>query len=438
MNDSRINNIKQIEEYIKVAGGNGNNENCYIEFKCESRKERYAWINQTLDKFQYLSLCKKDKGTIRKFIQKLTSISNSQLTRLIVKKRSIGEISSNQSGRNKFSTTYTAEDVSLIVSTDNAHSRLSGKATRKIFEREYKIFGKTEYVRLQNISVSHIYNLRGKRQYLSNTLFWQKTKPTAVNIGKREKPQPCGITGFIRVDTVHQGDLNGKKGVYHLNFVDEVTQWELVACVEKISEFYLIPILEEILKQFPFLIINFHSDNGSEFINKVVARILNRLLIKQTKSRARRCNDNALVEGKNGSVIRKHMGRNFISQKFSKPINEFYENHFNAYLNFHRPCGFATEHIDLRGKVKKKYDIYMTPYEKFKSLENCEKYLKPEIRLVDLDKIAYQKSDNEFATLMQEAKEKLFKDINQRNSCKNNHKFRLSDAFSKSDFMLIS
>ncbi|MBI4370479.1 MAG: DDE-type integrase/transposase/recombinase [Elusimicrobia bacterium] len=117
-----------------------------------------------------------------------------------------------------------------------------------------------------------------------------------------------GRPGWIRVDTVHQGDLDGHKGVYHINMVDSVLQWEIVVCVEKISERYLAPVLEEALGMFPFVIAGFHSDNGSEFINDVVAKLLNKLLIEQTKSRSGRSSDNALVEGKNGSVIRKHMG----------------------------------------------------------------------------------------------------------------------------------
>ena len=62
------------------------------------------------------------------------------------------------------------------------------------------------------------------------------------------------------------------------------------------------------MEQFPFPILGFHSDNGSEFINHTVAKLLNKLLIEQTKSRPRHSNDNGLVERKNGAVIRKHMG----------------------------------------------------------------------------------------------------------------------------------
>ena len=90
-------------------------------------------------------------------------------------------------------------------------------------------------------------------------------------IGERRRPDPQGRPGHLRVDTVHQGDWEGIKGVYHINAVDEVTQWEIVGATVQISEAGLIPVLETMLRQFPFYIRGFHSDNGSEFINHTVA-----------------------------------------------------------------------------------------------------------------------------------------------------------------------
>jgi len=262
--------------------------------------------------------------------------------------------------------------------------------------------------------VAHIYNLRGTRQYQSHSIFYTKTKPAKVNIGERCKPETYGKPGYIRVDTAHQGDLGKEKGVYHINMVDEVTQWEIVGAVEKISEQYLVSLPEELPEQYPFEIRGFHSDNGSEFINKVVAKLLNKLVIKQTKSRARHCNDNALVEGKNGAIIRKIMGYAHIPQKYASRINKFYQGHLNVYLNYHRPCAFATTITNQKGKQKKIYKTYQTPYERLKSLKYTKQYLKEEITFEILDKIAYKKSDNECATLMQKAKVELFKSFHHK------------------------
>jgi len=228
------------------------------------------------------------------------------------------------------------------------------------------------------------------------------------------------------VDTVHQGDFNGEKGVYHINMVDAVLQWEIVLCVETISEAHLAPILEIALGLFPFLIVNFHSDNGSEYINAVVAKLLNKLLIEQTKSRSNRTNDNALVEGKNGSVIRKHMGHWRIEQKHAPSINEFYHEYFNPYLNFHRPCGFATVTVDAKGRRRKKYRTYQTPYERLKSLDNAERYLREGLTFEALDAIAARQTDNESAALMQAARNRIFKKIESERRIKRTPRPRLS------------
>ena len=188
------------------------------------------------------------------------------------------------------------------------------------------------------------------------------------------KPEPNNAPGSIRVDTVHQRD------VYYINAVDEITQWEVVVCVPVIAESCLLPALQILLDSFPFVIFNFHSDRGSEFINRIVAHLLNKLLINQTKSRSRQCNDNALAETKNGSVIRKNMGYGHMDKKIVATTNTFYQTYFTPYLNFHRPCGYVTETIrDHKGRERNIYGQYTTPYEKLKevSASQNKNFLKP-------------------------------------------------------------
>lgn len=403
MNDSHMVSIAQIKEFIKISKE--------IIFQGASKKERYQWLEEVLLRFRYFSLRKKEKSVLKGYMMKMTGFSDAQITRLIAKKKKTGKILAHTTKRHRFPRQYNQEDVARIIETDNAHNRLSGPATKRIFEREYTIFKKEAFVRLKNISVAHIYNLRNTRQYRSFAKFFVHTKPTPVNIGERKKPDAQGKPGFLRVDTVHQGDYDKQKGVYHINLVDEVTQWEIVGAVEKISEQYLMPLLEDALNQFPFIIKGFHSDNGSEYINKIVARLLTKLLIHQTKSRSRHCNDNALVEGKNGAIIRKHMGYMHIPQPCAVAINEFYRNHFNIYLNYHRPCGFATEIISEKGKITKVYNLYQTPFEALMGHCNASDFLKAGITMEKLENTAKEKSDNECAAHMQKAKQELFKSL---------------------------
>lgn len=411
MDDTQITTLEQVAQVLKSSQS--------IAFKGFSREQLYRWVEAVLKRFDYFELKRRGKGLVKAYLQRLSGLSRAQTTRLVLKCLLDGAIRPARAQRNRFPAKYTNADKELLALTDNAHSRMSGPATKRIMERAYAIFGDKCFVRLQGISVAQIYRFRKSRIYREHAQTFAKTRSVCVQIGIRRKPNPQGRPGYIRVDTVHQGDRDGEKGVYHVNLICAVTQWEIVVCVEAISEAHLEPALAAALMAFPFMILGFHSDNGSEYVNGVVAKLLNKLLIEQTKSRSGRTNDNALVEGKNGSVIRKHMGYWHIEQKHAPEINRFYMEHFNTYLNFHRPCGFATVTVDARGKRHKKYETYQTPYERLKALVNTartkpsqpEKYLRAGVSLAALDGIAAKQTDNECARGMQEAKDRLFKKL---------------------------
>ena len=207
-------------------------------------------------------------------------------------------------------------------------------------------------------------------------------------IGERRRPCPDGRPGYIRVDTVHQGDRDGHKGVYHVNLVDEVTQWQHVGTVEAISERFLVPVLEALLQSYPFVVQGFQSDNGSEYINHRVANLLNKLHVGQfTKGRSRRTNDNALVEGKNAAVVRKYLGYAHIPKRFASQVNAFTQDVLSPFLNYDRPCLFPVDIRDARGRIKKRYphDQVTTPYEKLKSLPDAAQFLRPGLSFAQLD-----------------------------------------------------
>lgn len=382
-----------------------------VDFTPQSRKEAYETVQAVLLKQDYVRRRKKERGLIRSFLGKVTGFSPAHLTRLIGQYRDTGRVEAS-SRRHRFPSKYTAADVVLLAEVDRAHGRLSGPATRRILQREHLHFGQPEFERLAEISASHIYNLRRRPAYRKLAAKFESTRPTKVSIAERRRPDPRGQPGWLRVDTVHQGDWDGVKGVYHINAVDAVTQWEAVGCAQKISSLYLQPILEAILHQFPFRIRGFHADNGSEYINHTVAKMLNDMLVDFTKSRACKSQDNALVEGKNGAVIRKHIGYGHIPAIHAGQIQKFYTAHFNSYLNYHRPCGFATLTTDRRGKRKRIYKPgdYRTPYEKLKSLSGAEQYLKPEVGFDQLDRFANKMTDTECARKMRHAKTKLLRE----------------------------
>lgn len=406
MNDAHMRSIEDVGKFLQ--------DNRKVEITISSQKERYEWIGNIVRRFKYRKERKKNKGLIKHYIRMFTGYSDVQVKRLI-KKSLAGKLryATLTRKRNSFARKYLSTDIALLIETDILHECLSGQATKEILRREYQVFENKAYKTISEISSSHIYNLRNhNRQYNSSEArSFTRTQAVERKIGIRRKPQPNGKPGYLRIDTVHQGDSHGVKGMYHINIVDEVTQYEMIASVEKISEQYLRPIIEELLALFPFCIFEFHSDNGSEYINHVVAALLNKLHIELTKSRSHHSNDNALVESKNGSIIRKLYGRNFIDAKFAPLFHEFNKTFVNVYLNYHRPSGFSTLKIDRRGKEKKKYDIYLTPHEKLKSLPNAAEYLKESFSFDELDKIAYSESDNAFAKRMKKAKQELFKKL---------------------------
>ena len=143
--------------------------------------------------------------------------------------------------------------------------------------------------------------------------------------------------------------------------------------------------------------------------------MLDTLRIEQTKSRARHSNDNALAESKNASVVRKHMGYSHIPQQYAEPINAFYQRSFNPWLNLHRPCLFATESVNAKGKIVKHYkqaDV-ATPLECLTRL-HAQKLvkLKTGVTIKALQAEANAESDLLAAQGMQKAKAQLFELFN--------------------------
>ncbi|QQS69306.1 transposase family protein [Candidatus Saccharibacteria bacterium] len=402
--------LPTIEELRQFVSGTQS-----LDLTIVHKQEAYAWLQQLVVRLDYQHLGKKDKGVVREYAIAVTGYSRAQVTRLIGQYLRTGCIALEPVNmRNQFALRYTREDIGLLAELDDAHDRLSGKAAKVLAQRAFVTFGDARYERLSAISVSHIYNLRGTVTYRNQSHTFTKTQATTIAIGERRKPRPNGQPGFIRIDTVHQGDKDKEKGVYHINLVDEVTQWEVVVAVERITERYMLPALEAALVLFPFVIVEFHADNGSEYINKQVAALLKAMLIKLSKSRAYQSGDNGLVETKNGSIIRKALGYAHIPREYAPDINSWYCTWFVPYLNFHRPCGYRITSVDSKtGKRTHRYPVngYMVPYEKLKSLPDAKQYLKTGSSFEKLDEVAYAESDTAWAIAMNKAKDQLLKTL---------------------------
>lgn len=411
MNETRLTTLEQVRAFL------GGTTEVGFGATGAGEDERYRHISGVLARFGYKRLKKPEKGLILRYLQRTTGYSRQQITRLVrcwCEGRALRK--NYRAPAHGWVRKFTDRDVELLAETDALHNTLSGPATVHLMRRALESYGDSRYARLATISVGHLDNLRKARGYVARRQVFTKTRPTGIAIGVRRAPTPDGRPGFIRIDSVHQDDQDGVKGVYHINAVDCVTQWELVAPCEKISEAYLLPVIEALLEAFPFRILGFHADNGSEYINHQVAKMLDKLAAEFTKSRPRHSNDNGLAETKNGAIIRKHLGYSHIPQRFAAEVHAFCAEHLNPYVNFHRPCLFAEEYLDTKGKTRKRYplDAVMTPLEKLTSLPNASDFLKPGVTLDALREKSRAMSDNEAVERLNTARNRLFQSLSKR------------------------
>jgi len=410
MNEAQVRTLGQVREVL--AGTRA------LEFgRAQDDEGRYGWIESVLQRLDYRQLPRPERGSVLAYLQRLSGYSRAQVTRLVSRwmggKRLVKEY---RAPEHAFARRYTAGDVALLAEVDRAMNTLSGPATACVLRRQRDVFNDARFERLGSISVAHLYNLRNSAPYRAQRVVLTKTRPTkCVTIGVRKAPAPDGRPGFIRIDSVHQGDRDGTKGLYHINAVDCVTQWEVMATVQTISEAHLLPVIEQMLAQFSFEILGFHADNGSEYVNHRVARMLNKLRIEFTRSRSRRSNDNGLAETKNGAVVRKLFGYEHIPQRHAGRFNTFCVEYLNPFLNFHRPGLFATEVTDPKkpGRMKRVYRAKdaMTPLDKLASLPEVKTFLRVGITLEDLHAMATALTDVQAAEELNEARLALFRRI---------------------------
>ena len=410
MNEAKLETIEQIQEFLTGTAA--------VSFSvAHDETALHNFVATVIRRFGYFSRRKGQRSVLLAYLRRLTGYSRQHLSRLLAQYRGTHSLKPlARASRTSFTRHYGPADVALLAETDRLHDTLSGPATKVLLRRAFTLFGDARFARLAQISAAHLYNLRASEPYRKLRLVWHGTRPSPVAIGVRKAPAPQGVPGYIRIDTVHQGDQDGRKGVYHINAVDIVTQWELAAAVEHLSEAFLLPVIALLLDGFPFVIRGFHSDGGSEFINHKTAKFLEKLRVEFPRSRPRQTNDNALVECKNGAAIRKLIGYSHIPQKYATAINHFYTEALNPYLNFHRPCFFAVDKTDAKGKVRKTYphDQIMTPWERLKAIPDYQTFLKDGGTSQALELQANAMSDNDAAKKVQRAQKQLFQSFNRR------------------------
>ncbi|MGH8378020.1 MAG: DDE-type integrase/transposase/recombinase [Gammaproteobacteria bacterium] len=407
MNEAQVRTVEQMREVLSGTQA--------LQFTPSGDDTgRYGWIEAVLRRIGYRQLPRASRGVVLAYLQRLSGYSRAQVTRLVSRwmmRQPL--VKQYRAPQHAFARRYTPVDVALLADVDSTLDTLSGPATACVLRRQRDVFADARFVRLGSICSAHLYNLRRSSGYRARRVLQTKTRPIkAITIGTRKAPTPEGRPGFIRIDSVHQGDLDGARGLYHINAVDCVTQWEVTATVQTICETHLVSIIAQMIAQFPFAILGFHADNGSEYINHTVAKMLNKLHIEFTRSRPRHSNDNGLAETKNGAVVRKMFGYAHVPQRHAARFNAFCVEFLNPFLNYHRPCLFATEVPDPAkpGRIKSKYrpkDV-MTPFDKFASLPNAVTFLREGLTLEHLTRTACALTDLQAAEQLYKARTTLF------------------------------
>ena len=206
MNDHHLKTREQVRAFLDGTQA--------VEFSLDSKAERYDFIRRSLIRFAYQRLSKPDKGLLLSFMTHVSGYSRIQVKRLTKTWLKRGQLQPRSSAGNGFTRKYTDADRRLLAELDELHGTLSGPATKKLCERAWRLFKLPGYQRLAGISVSHLYNMRRakiyQRKFVASSIKHGQERPLLAR-GANHSPMASPVI----FEWVHQGDLDGFKGLYH-------------------------------------------------------------------------------------------------------------------------------------------------------------------------------------------------------------------------------
>ena len=172
--------------------------------------------------------------------------------------------------------------------------------------------------------------------------------------------------GYLEIDLVeHCGPSASGEFVYSLNATDIHTGWTQTRAVLGKGETGVCAALEEIRAGLPFALLGIDSDNGSEFINHHLLRWCRRHGVKFTRSRPYRKNDNAHIEQKNWTHVRKIFGWDrYDTAGQCAAMNQVYTGDLSDMMNLFQPCVKLVEKVRVGSRVLRRYDAPRTPLER--------------------------------------------------------------------------
>lgn len=191
-----------------------------------------------------------------------------------------------------------------------------------------------------------------------------------------------GRVGFMEMDTVaHNGGDPSGEFIYSLDMVEIYSGWSEQYAVMGKGEKGIIAAIDEARKNLPFKLLGLDSDSGGEFINWHLVKYCDQKKLFFTRSRPDRKNDNAYVEQKNYTHIRKQLGYDrFDTIDELSAINDLYRHEFQMFNNFFKPVMKIMAKEKVNNSIcRKKYDLAQTPYQRLMEHSQITKEKKKEM-----------------------------------------------------------
>lgn len=210
--------------------------------------------------------------------------------------------------------------------------------------------------------------LSEKRRRLKRRIYGRTKPGTLLKHHIPIKTDQWDVTepGFVEIDLVsHSGPNASGEFIYSLNITDIHTGWSEAYAVMGKGERRVVAALDAIRKELPFTLRAIDSDNGSEFINHHLYRYCQEHGIQFTRGRPYKKDDNAHIEQKNWTHVRKLLGWDrYDTAEELKAINALYRGPWRAMMNMYQPCVKLKEKVRVGSRVTRRYDKAQTPLDR--------------------------------------------------------------------------
>jgi transposase InsO family protein len=255
--------------------------------------------------------------------------------------------------------------------------------------------------------------LKGKRGQLKKRLYG-RTKPGTLlkhHIPIKTDSWDVKSPGFTEIDLVsHSGNSASGEFLHSLNVTDIHSTWVESRAVMGKSQIAVLNAMRDIERALPFKLLGIDSDNGSEFINYHLKTFCDQNHIQFTRGRPYKKDDNAHIEQKNYTHVRKILGYlRYDSPAVQKAINELYQNELHIFQNLFLPSMKLSKKTRVGSKLKRSYDTAQTPLERVLKCPQADP-----VKVQRLKRLRDQTDPFELAKRIEQKLERIYQLANQR------------------------